>query len=53
MATLAAHQPASVRPTHWKEDNPTAADLAHIPGETGLPIIGNTFRNGSKKPQVK
>tara|TARA_B100000749_G_scaffold99817_1_gene76116 strand:+ start:628 stop:2016 length:1389 start_codon:yes stop_codon:yes gene_type:complete len=44
MATLAAHQPASVRPTHWKEDNPTAADLAHIPGETGLPIVGNTFR---------
>ena len=44
MATLAAHQPASVRPTHWKEDNPSNADLAHIPGETGLPIIGNTFK---------
>ncbi len=44
MATLAAHQPDFVRPTHWKEGNPTTADLAHIPGESGLPIIGNTFK---------
>ncbi|GAB5348270.1 cytochrome P450 [Alteriqipengyuania sp. 357] len=44
MATLAAHQPASARPQHWKEDNPSPGDLSHIPGETGLPIVGNTFR---------
>ncbi|MBX7527816.1 cytochrome P450 [Qipengyuania vesicularis] len=41
MATLAAHDPI---PTHWTEGNPTAGDLAHIPGEGGLPIIGNTFK---------
>ncbi|MEL7686773.1 cytochrome P450 [Citromicrobium bathyomarinum] len=44
MATLAAHQPATERPTHWKEDNPSPSDLSHIPGETGLPVVGNTFR---------
>jgi len=44
MATLAAHQPTSARPTHWKEDNPTKGDLSHIPGEQGLPVIGNTFK---------
>ena len=44
MATLAAHQPASARPTHWKKDNPDLSDLSHIPGETGLPIVGNTFK---------
>lgn len=44
MATLAAHQPATARPTHWKEDNPDPSDLSHIPGETGLPVVGNTFR---------
>ena len=44
MATLAAHQPATARPTHWKEGNPSPSDLSHIPGETGLPIVGNTFR---------
>ena len=41
MATLAAHDPI---PTHWTEGNPTVGDLAHIPGEGGLPIIGNTFK---------
>ena len=44
MATLAAHSPAELSPTHWTEGNPTADDLAHIPGEAGPPIIGNTFR---------
>ncbi len=42
MATLAAHDPAP--PTHWGEGNPTNADLAHIPGEGGWPLVGNTFK---------
>lgn len=42
MATLAAHDPAP--PTHWGEGNPTHADLAHIPGEGGWPLVGNTFK---------
>ena len=41
MATLAAHDTV---PTHWTEGNPTPADLAHIPGEGGLPLVGNTFK---------
>ena len=41
---MPAHQPAQVRPKHWKEANPSPADLAHIPGEQGLPIVGNTFK---------
>ncbi|NNC51783.1 MAG: cytochrome P450 [Erythrobacter sp.] len=41
MATLAVHNPA---PTHWTEGNPTPGDLAHIPGEGGLPLVGNTFK---------
>jgi len=44
MATLAAHQPASARPQHWREDNPSPGDLSHIPGESGLPVVGNTFK---------
>ncbi|MEZ5692493.1 MAG: cytochrome P450 [Altererythrobacter sp.] len=46
MATLAdpALHPAAPMPTHWKDGNPTPADLAHIPGDGGFPIIGNTFR---------
>ncbi len=44
MATLAPHQPAELAPTHWTEGNPTDADLAHIPGERGWPIVGNTFK---------
>ena len=44
MATLAAHQPANVRPQHWKDANPTKADLSHIPGEQGLPVVGNTLK---------
>jgi len=44
MATLAAHTLTQAAPRHWTEGGPTEADLAHIPGEAGLPIIGNTFR---------
>lgn len=44
MATLAPHQPADLAPTHWTEGNPSDDQLAHIPGEAGWPIIGNTFR---------
>lgn len=31
-------------PAHWTEANPTDADLAHIPGEAGWPVFGNTLR---------
>jgi len=50
MATLAepafpADAPAQpAPPRHWREDVLTDADVAHIPGEGGLPIVGNTFR---------
>ena len=49
MATLAepalsAHAPAEIAPRHWREDVLTDADIAHIPGEAGLPVVGNTFR---------
>ena len=44
MATLAPHQPADLAPMHWTEGNPSDDQLAHIPGEAGWPIIGNTFR---------
>ena len=47
MATL-AHPPAAApapepRPRHWREGRITAADLAHIPGDGGWPLVGNTF----------
>ena len=29
---------------HWSEGGPTTSDLAHIPGEAGLPLVGNTFK---------
>ncbi|MEZ5681585.1 MAG: cytochrome P450 [Erythrobacter sp.] len=44
MATLAADPPAETTPTHWTEGNPTVADLAHIPGDSGWPLVGNTFK---------
>lgn len=49
MATLAepalsAHVPIKAVPRHWRENVLTDADVAHIPGEAGLPIVGNTFR---------
>ncbi|WP_284124277.1 cytochrome P450 [Parerythrobacter aestuarii] len=43
MATLAADPAEVATPKHWTEGNPTDADLAHIPGEGGWPIVGNTF----------
>jgi len=48
MATLA--QPESpvtaveAAPKHWKDGNPEASDLSHIPGEAGWPLVGNTFK---------
>ena len=44
MATLAPHQPAETAPSHWQEGNPGDDALAHIPGEGGWPIVGNTFK---------
>ena len=41
MATLAAHDPT---PTHWTEGVPSDDQLAHIPGEAGWPIVGNTLK---------
>ncbi|MGN3974338.1 cytochrome P450 [Tsuneonella sp. SYSU-LHT278] len=31
-------------PSHWSEGRLTDADLAHIPGEAGPPVVGNLFR---------
>ena len=42
--TLSAHAPTEVSPRHWREGRLTDADVAHIPGETGPPVIGNLFR---------
>ena len=39
MATLPQQAPAF---THWSQRQPAGA-LDHIPGEDGLPIVGNTF----------
>jgi cytochrome P450 len=48
MATLAAHEPVlgqpELAPANWRVGHPTGEDLAHIPGEKGWPVIGNTFR---------
>lgn len=44
MATLAPHTPAELAPKHWTEGNPTDDELAHIPGEAGWPIVGNTLK---------
>ena len=49
MATLAAppeapHAPDGDPSRHWMEGKLKEADLAHIPGEAGWPIVGNTFR---------
>jgi len=43
MATLAAHDPL---PTfdHWGVGTLGDEDLAHIPGDKGWPIVGNTFK---------
>ncbi|GGD86251.1 cytochrome P450 [Tsuneonella deserti] len=49
MATLAEpafapHVPAETPPRHWSEGWLTDADVAHIPGEAGPPVIGNLFK---------
>ncbi|MFA9200324.1 MAG: cytochrome P450 [Cypionkella sp.] len=49
MATLAQptsslHQPAETAPRHWSEGRLKDADLAHIPGDAGPPLVGNLFR---------
>ena len=47
MATAAHTPPAPVHipaPAHWSQGRPGDIDLAHIPGDAGPPIIGNTFR---------
>lgn len=46
MATLAAPNPhaAERAPANWHEGHPSTDDLAHIPGEKGWPVVGNTFR---------
>ena len=46
MATLAETPPAAADPAfdHWSDGLPADADIAHIPGERGLPLVGNTFR---------
>lgn len=50
MATLAEsksdQQQADQTPTfdHWSEGNPSDGDVAHIPGEGGWPVVGNTFK---------
>ena len=30
--------------SHWSKGCPSASQLAHIPGEKGLPVIGNTLK---------
>jgi len=49
MATLAepalsAHASVEAAPRHWRESVLSDADVAHIPGEGGWPVVGNTFR---------
>jgi cytochrome P450 len=47
MATLAQPPaPNSAAPhfSHWSDGVPATADVAHIPGEGGWPVVGNTFR---------
>lgn len=43
MATLAAQPPAETRFTHWTQRLDPSA-VAHIPGEGGPPLVGNTLR---------
>ncbi len=49
MATLAdtnaaAEEAQKTPPSHWTEGNPEPKDLAHIPGDAGWPVVGNTFK---------
>ncbi len=48
MATLAqAPRPSETAPAdaprHWSDQRLSEADLAHIPGDAGWPVVGNTF----------
>ena len=45
MATLAQPPAAetALTPRHWSEGRTTEADLAHIPGDSGWTLVGNTF----------
>ncbi|MBA3862788.1 MAG: cytochrome P450 [Erythrobacter sp.] len=48
MATLAdalhsAASPFADAPRDWSEGRLSEADLAHIPGDAGWPVVGNTF----------
>ena len=43
MATLAAHDPKPAF-DHWSVGAVGDDDLAHIPGERGWPVVGNTFK---------
>ena len=53
MATLAPKPAeAKAKPTplkqnpfpHWNEGNPQDEAIAHIPGEAGWPLVGNTLK---------
>lgn len=52
MATVAQQKPDQPQSAdemapefnHWSEGNPSVEDLAHIPGEAGWPVVGNTFK---------
>ncbi|MEM6475531.1 MAG: cytochrome P450 [Pseudomonadota bacterium] len=44
MATLAEKPAASPEFTHWSEGLPDNDAIAHIPGEGGWPLVGNTFK---------
>ena len=44
MATLASPASALAAPSHWTVGRPNPEDLAHIPGDGGMPILGNTFK---------
>ncbi len=44
MASLAGAPEAGPTFRHWSEGVPSDAAIAHIPGDRGLPVVGNTFR---------
>ena len=56
MATLAEKSPEApasepaFKPTHWTQRLPDEA-LDHIPGDGGLPLVGNTFRMLADPPR--
>ena len=48
-ASVSADEPA-FKPTHWTQRLPDDA-LDHIPGDAGLPVVGNTFRMLADPPK--